>query len=287
MKENELKDIVVIYHAHCQDGFGSAFAAWKKFGDNASYITSLYRTEPPEGLVNKEIYIVDFSYPKEVLLDLESKNKRLVVIDHHFSAKEAVESVKEHIFSLDHAASYLSWEYFVGGGVPELIKLLEIIDTAKDKSGYDVYSTTYILSRPFTFSAYEELLKDFEDTNRTSKVKELGKVQHEYVDSIIESIIYEPDMVEFEGHIIPAVNMSLPINEKSIAIAKLYTRYPPFAMSYRFDNGLLKVSLRGDGTIDLLPFAEKYGGGGHKSSCGFVIPIDYPLPFAKKIKESE
>ena len=36
--EEELKDIVVIYHAHCQDGFGSAYAAYQKFGDTATYI---------------------------------------------------------------------------------------------------------------------------------------------------------------------------------------------------------------------------------------------------------
>lgn len=33
-----LKEIVIIYHAQCRDGLGSAYAAWKKFGDNASYI---------------------------------------------------------------------------------------------------------------------------------------------------------------------------------------------------------------------------------------------------------
>lgn len=279
----ELKNIVVIYHNHCQDGFGSAFAAWKKFGNTASYIPASRDDKfPPEGLNGKEVYIVDYSFSKESLLELEKKTKRLVAIDHHFSAQEAVESVKEHVFTLDHAASYLSWEYFVGTEVPEFIKLLEIIDMAKDKNGYDVHATTYILSRPFTFEAYEELLDDFNDKERTAHVKELGKVQHEYVDSIIESIIDEPDMVMFEGHTVSCVNMSLPINEKSIAIAKLYTKYPPFAISYRFDNGLVKVSLRGDGSINLLPFAEKYGGGGHKSSCGFVVPIDYPLPFAKK-----
>ena len=31
-----LKNIVVIYHADCRDGFGAAYAAWKKFGDRAT-----------------------------------------------------------------------------------------------------------------------------------------------------------------------------------------------------------------------------------------------------------
>ena len=27
----------VFYHAHCLDGFGAAYAAWRYFGDQASY----------------------------------------------------------------------------------------------------------------------------------------------------------------------------------------------------------------------------------------------------------
>ena len=29
---------LVIYHANCADGFGAAFAAWRKLGDEAEYV---------------------------------------------------------------------------------------------------------------------------------------------------------------------------------------------------------------------------------------------------------
>lgn len=29
--------VTVLYHADCPDGFGSAYAAWLRFGDSASY----------------------------------------------------------------------------------------------------------------------------------------------------------------------------------------------------------------------------------------------------------
>ncbi len=286
MQENTLKDIIVIYHAHCQDGFGSAFAAYKKFGDTATYIPTSDRVVPPEGLIDKEVYIVDFSYPKEVLLELERINKRLVIIDHHFSAEEAVKSVREYVFSLDHAASYLCWEYFVGGEVPEFIKLLEVIDIAKDKEGKRVNEITYILSKPYTFEIYEELLNDFSTIEGIKSVSIIGKAQHDYLMLLVDAIIDDPDFVEFEGYTVPCVNLNLPINEKSILLARLYTKYPPFAMSYRFDDGQLKVSLRGNGDVDLTELAGKYGGGGHKSSSGFVLPIDYPLPFAKRVEKN-
>jgi len=39
------KEIVVLYHANCLDGFGAAYAAWKKFGDTADYIPVQYGEE--------------------------------------------------------------------------------------------------------------------------------------------------------------------------------------------------------------------------------------------------
>ena len=33
---------LVIYHDHCTDGFGAAFAAWLKLGDDADYLPMAY-----------------------------------------------------------------------------------------------------------------------------------------------------------------------------------------------------------------------------------------------------
>ena len=286
LNPSDLKDIVVIYHAHCQDGFGSAFAAYKKLGDTATYIPCSDRAVPPEGPTEKEIYILDFSYPKEVLLELEKTNKRLVIIDHHLSAQEAVMSVREHVFSLEHSGAYLAWEYFVGDKPPHLFMLLEVIDLKKDTSTDVNDLITYILSKPYTFEAYEQLLHDCNDDGRLASIRVLGRAQHDYLELLISSLIDEPDFVVFEGYTVPCVNLSLPINEKSIALSELYTKYPPFAMSYRFDDGFVKVSLRGNGEVDLTTLAEKYGGGGHRNSSGFILPSEYPLPFVT-VKEKE
>src|SRR3990167_11323403 len=58
------KEIAVLYHGGCPDGFGGAYAAWKKFGDTAEYIPVKYGNTPPEGLAGREVYIVDFCYEK-------------------------------------------------------------------------------------------------------------------------------------------------------------------------------------------------------------------------------
>ena len=38
----------VIHHQDCPDGFGAAYAAWLKLGDNATYVPGKYGDQPPE-----------------------------------------------------------------------------------------------------------------------------------------------------------------------------------------------------------------------------------------------
>ena len=82
------KEIVVIYHGKCPDGFGGAYAAWKKFGDTATYLPADHGDAPPEGLEGREVYLVDFCYEiAEQMERLARTAKRLVVLDHHESAR--------------------------------------------------------------------------------------------------------------------------------------------------------------------------------------------------------
>ena len=67
-----MKNIVVLYHADCPDGFGGAWAAHKKLGEKAEYIGVHHNFLPPKGLDGKEIYMIDFVYPKE---DNEKNNR--------------------------------------------------------------------------------------------------------------------------------------------------------------------------------------------------------------------
>lgn len=57
---------VVLYHADCMDGFGAAWALWKRF-PNAEYIPVKYGQAPPSGLSGKHVVMADFSYGREVI----------------------------------------------------------------------------------------------------------------------------------------------------------------------------------------------------------------------------
>ena len=121
-----MKNIVILYHAKCADGFGSAYAAWKKFGADADYIPVRDRRTPPPGLTGKDVYILDFSYSPEVFSTIERNAKSLTVIDHHKGVEKEVRALKNHVFDNNHSGAVLSWKYFhLGTPVPKLLAYVE------------------------------------------------------------------------------------------------------------------------------------------------------------------
>jgi len=270
-----LKDIVVIYHKHCGDGFGAAWAAWKKFGEEASYIPASYGDLIPEGIEGKEVYVVDFSYDEARLSDLESKAKRLVVIDHHKGGEAHVTARKEFVFNLAHSGAYLAWEYFHPEiSVPVFLRYI---------SESDIYSFTlpdahiicvYLFTRPRTFADFDALYEEMEDESKRGLVIEKGKLLLGYRDILVEPALNSIHFIDLKGVIVPAVNVTLPLDEKSHLLHKVYELYPPVALSYRYDDGEWKCSLRSNGSFDCTELAGKFGGSGHPGSSGFAIKAE-------------
>src|SRR3989344_2461578 len=106
------KDIIVLYHNDCTDGFSSAWAARKKLGDEADYVGVYPGTAPVDWLKNKEIYMVDLIYTAQYLKKLIDENKKVIAIDHHFSNQEAFKLVGKGLFDLTHSGAILTWQYF-------------------------------------------------------------------------------------------------------------------------------------------------------------------------------
>ena len=106
-----MKSIVILYHKNCFDGFGAAYAAWKKFKNKADYIGVEHQAPPPKNLKNKEVYMVDFSYPLEQMKQI-SKQAILTVIDHHISAEASAKCGQNYLYDLNHSGAVLSWQYF-------------------------------------------------------------------------------------------------------------------------------------------------------------------------------
>ena len=86
---------LVIYHDNCGDGFGAAFAAWLKLGDDAEYCACQYGDKnfviPP--LKDRDVYILDFSFTRETMNVFFEDAKRVVWLDHHTSSRPIAEAL--------------------------------------------------------------------------------------------------------------------------------------------------------------------------------------------------
>jgi oligoribonuclease NrnB/cAMP/cGMP phosphodiesterase (DHH superfamily) len=279
----DLKKVVVIYHDQCRDGFGAAYAAWKKFGDKASYIPRKTQDPVPEGLKDKEIYVVDYSYKKPDLEKLLEANKSVVIIDHHETAKEAVTSFKENIFDMDHSGAVLAWKYFhPHTEVPRLLLYIEDHDLWRFKMEHNREFGAALGEYNQDFETWDQLNKNLEDRDHFSKFISIGGTIAGFEDKLVQKLIAFREKVLFEGHEIYAVNCSR-IYRSIVAheLSNLNGKEGRIEMAivyYRYD-GKVHCSLRSNGDVDVRTMAEKYGGGGHKNASSIRVDSFQELPF--------
>ncbi|MEZ0208988.1 MAG: hypothetical protein ACAH17_02315 [Candidatus Paceibacterota bacterium] len=272
----ELKSIVVIYHGQCYDGFGGAYVAWKKFGNQAEYIATIDRNNYPAGVHGKEVYIIDISYSKSVTDELVANNKKVVILDHHLTSKETVLSVPGSIFSETDSGAKIAWKYFYPNDkVPALIEYLSDGDMWTDQLPYSEEVGGYIHIHKLEFSLFEMLEDDLE--KRMDSVIEKGKVLMQQFNNLVMEHVEKAMLVEFEGYEVYAVNASSFL--RSDLGHALALKKGPFSIVYRFEQDTLRISLRGDGTVDCTKLAEKYGGGGHHNAAAIIMKGKNPLPF--------
>ena len=274
-------ETVILYHGKCPDGFGGAYAAWKKFGDTAEYLPVDHGDPPPEGLEGRDVYLVDFCYNEpEYMHQLQDMTRKLVVLDHHESVKDMVERVPEHIYDAERSGATIAWAYFQPDApMPSLLKYLEDGDLYRHalSETEDIFS--YLVLLPYDFLAWDDLVKGLDDPARRAGLLEKAHVCTEYFEALAAMSAANARKVRFEGHEVLFAATHPYITMKSRVGALLYAKQPPFALVVTAHPDGFGVSIRGDGSVDVGAIAAKYGGGGHRGSAGFFVKNAAVMPW--------
>ncbi len=278
-----MKSIVVLYHANCPDGFGAAYAAWRKFGGRAEYIAVNPDTLPKKTLRNREIYALDISYSKKVLEKLKKENKSIVVIDHHITSKDAIKHASSFVFDIKHSAAILAWRYFQPKkSVPWLLRYIEDYDLWKFKIPDTKVVAPYIHMQKRDFRIWTGMMRRLETKKGRGECKKAGKLIYDYGETLIASLEKKAIPVIFENKKVFVVNSSASELADRL-LHRLLKKIPPFSAAWYETREEIKVSLRSDGKFDVSKLAIRYGGGGHKAAAGFSLPRKAKLPW-KPIK---
>ncbi len=274
-----LKNTVIIYHADCPDGFGAAWAAWKRFGDIASYLPAYHRTEPPAGLEGKEVYTIDYSYSPDQVKKHAPLSKKWVIIDHHITNEPTLPLASEAHFDLTHSGAYLAWTYFHSEKpVPKLIQYVEAADLWNFELPFARELDDAIHLRDLDFLEWDTMAREMETESGFAKLRSEGELLRKANMQEVARLVKHAEEVTFEGYQALMVNSPAHVSELGAA---LYTQMPPIAIIWSRRGKKVIVSLRSDGSVDVAKIAQMYGGGGHAVAAGFSWEVDTFLAFQK------
>lgn len=271
------KDIVVLYHKKCPDGFSGAWVAYKKFGDSANYIPVSAGGIPPV-FSGKEVYMIDYVPPEETLKDVIASNKSVMAIDHHASSQDLMPLMPGSVFEIDKCGSVLAWEYFFPDWpLPTLLKYEQDVDLWKWQLPNTNELSLYLDLTDYNFNDWDKLAADFEDKETLAGIVKQAVLLVKYRDKQMREMIEEDaQLVEFEGMTINAINS---LTSASALGNLLVKKRPPVALVWAEAKDKIHVSLRSDGSIDVGVLAKKYGGGGHRAAAGFRIMLGAEKPW--------
>lgn len=274
---------VVLYHDKCADGFGAAWAVWKSLGNiGVQYLPVSYNEPPPPKAYDCEIlYIVDFSYDQETLLDLakEGGPSKIVVIDHHKTAQAALEpeewrelTIIEVVFDMSKSGAVLTWEYFHDEPVPLLLHYVQDRDLWQWKMPDSKAVSAYLRSAAWEFEKWDHIDAAMRHVPGMDAIIIAGQAVLAGEDAMVELICKEAYWRHVGDHLDAVVAVNTPVLQSECCdyLKRKYPRSDFIAAYFDKADGRRLWSLRSDPPFDVSVVAKEVGGGGHAQAAGFT-----------------
>jgi hypothetical protein len=234
-----------IYHGNCADGFGAAWVVWKHFKGEVDFYPGVYQRPPPD-VTGRDVIVVDFSYKRQVMLDLAASASSVLVLDHHKTAQEdlAVDNEKFFrigswegfraviledfagrletsiytIFDMERSGAGITWDFFNPFRArPALINHIEDRDLWRFKLPNTRQIQAALFSYPYEFELWDQLINDVNMYGTEDLFTEgtaIERKHHKDIEELIE-VVTRPMAFEEPGPhptsrfrtIVPAANL--------------------------------------------------------------------------------
>lgn len=271
-----MQNILVIYHGGCDDGFGSAWLARKKFlgagwpEANLEFVGATHQRPPPD-CTDKIVAMLDFSYKRPDMLKLVEQSFSFTWLDHH---KSAIEDMKDFVWRpqdkvvLDEKRSGIgiTADYF---GVPRT----KFIDAIEDM---DLWNLKLENTKEIAMArrSYPQDFETWDKISRPEKHHDLiaeGKHIQRYYDQRVAEFVANAYETIFDGWTVPVTNCPYAFISD---VVNILAKGKPFAMGYYINGKELVTSFRSDENgMDVSEIAVLHGGGGHKHAAQFKRPL--------------
>lgn len=265
---------LVIYHGGCRDGFCAAWVAHRKLGD-ADFHAGYYGQPPPD-VDGRDVYVLDFSYPRILMDEMSRRARSLLVLDHHKTAEAAMVGASYAQFDMDRSGAGMAWDHFFPGQPRDvLVNYTEDRDLWRFALPHSKDVNAYLSTLEFSFDAWTRASTDvaqdiIEVADETRTLRERGRWIVAKTAQYVKEAAKNARRVTFAGRNVPLVNApQVDISELLDSLAQ--GEYFAVGWWQRAD-GVFQYSLRSRGDFDVSALAKLHGGGGHRNAAGFQSP---------------
>ena len=204
--KNDPRPLVIYHGRHCPDGFAAALAAWLFYEGQAEFLGLDHGdiksvTDLPE-LAGRAVYILDFSFSKELMQAIEAQAAKLVMLDHHRSAAEKLDGFACRCgvvhFDMNKSGARLAWEFFQREQpLPDLVRFVEDRDIWVWQYPESPGFLAALDMEPHTFERWHEIAC-FDSTQRAAYI-ERGRAMDEKFSKLCEGIAEGAQALVFNG----------------------------------------------------------------------------------------
>jgi oligoribonuclease NrnB/cAMP/cGMP phosphodiesterase (DHH superfamily) len=283
---SEEQESLIIYHASCADGFTAAWVV-HQYGHNhgLSHNPELwyaqYGSAPPD-VTGRDVVIVDFSYPLDVMLELAEKAKSILCLDHHKTVDDEVKALDWVTFDNERSGAMLAWDYFAGAAEyatigQSLCDYVQDRDLWQWKLPHSHEVSAALTLTPMKLDAWTAFASALEFD--ADVILQRGRTVMQLQTLMAEQKTKQVTFRNIRGHEVPCANLAVKLQSEFGHMLVDVEDPPPFAASFflmQDDKGdeIAVFSLRStDRGEDVGAIAKSFGGGGHRNAAGFSVPL--------------
>ena len=292
-----MSEAIFFYHGNCYDGAAAAgvfrdlyrrhtmsyfYPLSHTSNEDSSIRTEIFDKINSLDIRNSYIYFLDFCPKKEILIEVASKCKKLVVLDHHKTAEANLKNVVIDNaiikFDMNKSGAMMAFDYVKPDNKNLGITLsdyycygfiCEYIEDA-DLYRWNLESSRIINEAIRLYEPDINLLSNLAKNEDFRSLFEKGIISEKRKRSLVENVLSSTKRkVKFDGHILDICNCPSALISD---VCNVLYQDNKFGIAYYESKDGIHVSLRSsDDGVDVSEIAEFYGGGGHRNAAAFVV----------------
>lgn len=284
--ETSSKKPIVIYHAKCIDGFTGCWCFWRKYKDQMEYHPGVYSHLPPD-VTDRNVFLVDFSYKRDVVKEMLLTAKSVTLLDHHKTAIDDLwdleaEGLNMKYSGIEQSGAVIAWNYIqrmhdTRESMPALLLHVQDRDLWHFKLAGTRELSEYMFSQEYDFEVWDAMMR---------------MTKHERNKAITAGALVVQKHFKDIKELLGQLRRKMVIGEQEVSVAclpymmasdagSMMSLVEPFAATYYDTKDHRCFSLRSNkanpNAADVSAIAAMYGGGGHYSAAGFKVGRDHIL----------